>query len=131
MDNENPPPISEQNAPPPPPPAVPSPADTQADPTTRNARHNCIVMFILFCLAIAATLASLMQRGTAPAVAGLGVLGTFAAAGGVFAAIYVPLRWQTLRSVRPPLGILGIIGGIGLIAYLAMILMGLAVTALS
>ena len=46
----------------------------------------------------------------------------FGLASGVFAAIYVPLRWRQIKDLPRNIRLLGLIGGFGLIAILVICL---------
>ena len=89
------------------------------DPRTKNARENCIVMFVIFCLAmLVLVLAGLGGAESA------GCYGLFVVAGEVYAALYLPLRWRVIRELSPTVRTLGLIGGFGLIGVLALTILG-------
>ena len=85
-------------------------------------------MFVLFVAALATTVGGTIvtvARGAGKQSLTVNCLWAFAVAGGVFAAIYLPVRWKTLRGLEPPFKVLGLIGGFGLIAM--ALLAGLAI----
>lgn len=95
-----------------------------------HARQNCVVMFVLLIVFVL----GMVVMVAAAAIGGplsLGVaslLGCFlwmVPIAGVFAAIYLPVRWQLLKEIESGYRTLGLIGGIGLIAILVLGLLGL------
>lgn len=77
------------------------------DPKVRNAKQNCIAMFVVFCAGSAYPPLLL--------------------AAGLFAAFYLPLRWKVIRSLPTTFRVLGLIGGFGLLGFLTL---GIVVVAL-
>ncbi len=94
----------------------------------RNAKQNAIAMFVLFCLGVLGTGAPVVMILLDSDFGWLTCLSWAIIAGGVFAAIYVPVRWKVLRALSPGYRKLGMIGGIGLIALLVLNILSLAVT---
>ena len=94
----------------------------------RNAKQNAIAMFVLFCLGALATGVPVAMILLGADFGGLSCINWAVIAGGVFAAIYLPIRWKVLRSLSPGYRKLGMIGGIGLIVLLALNILSLAVT---
>lgn len=94
-----------------------------------HARQNCVVMFVLlivFVLGMVVMLAAAATGGPiAPKVAGfLGCFLWMVPIAGIFAAIYLPARWQLLKEIERGYRTLGLIGGIGLIAIVVLGLLG-------
>lgn len=94
-----------------------------------NAHVNCRMMFgllLFFVLALGietvsrtTTDAFLSKRGVHVVPRGTDILfGLMLLGTGVFAAIYVPLRWNVIKQVRNPARVLGLIGGFGLMLLL-------------
>ncbi len=87
-----------------------------------NAKQNSVVMFVIFLLwllGLSATIADIL-RGESGIV---GVGACFAQTGmlgGIYAAIYLPLRWKTLMRLPQHFRVMGLIGGFGLIALFAL-----------
>jgi hypothetical protein len=72
----------------------------------RNAKTNCITMFVMFCVCAV----TFWFPGC----------GFVAIACGVFAAIYVPIRWRAIKALPNPCRTLGMIGGFGLIVMIVL-----------
>ena len=85
-----------------------------------KARHNAIAMFILLQLWVMGLLGHVLiavfsHRYTEPScIQFTGMLG------GIYAAVYLPLRWRALLQLPRILSLLGFIGGIGLITLLLL-----------
>ena len=58
------------------------------------------------------------------------VPGPFVLAAGIWAAIYLPLRWRQLKDLPRPLNVLGLVGAIGLCSLLALLLLAAIVAAI-
>ena len=90
----------------------------------KNAKQNAVAMFSLFvpnAIAVFATLVAAVM-GVRPAYTGW--VGAPAVIGGLFAVVYLPLRWRLLRSLPSPYATLGTIGGVGLIVLLVLAILG-------
>lgn len=87
----------------------------------KNARKNAIAMFGVLILWAAFMVFDVVVMFMSGSRLTWGVCFEFPGQlSGWFAAIYLPLRWQVLRNLPRPFGILGLIGGIGLVALLLM-----------
>jgi hypothetical protein len=93
-----------------------------------NARQNCIAMFVVLMLWLAAISVQVHYAMSGKKGAGEpGCIGTAVVLGGIYAAIYLPLRWRTIRQLPSPYGTLGIIGGVGLIVIVCLSIIAVAV----
>jgi len=82
----------------------------------KNATQNCIAMFAIGAIGMVGMIAGLLaELRDEPRQAGLSIVGIIA---GVFAAIYLPLRWKLIMQQSPTVRTLGLIGGFLLIAVL-------------
>jgi hypothetical protein len=123
------------------PPPVPVPPEPTVDDRKRvriirNAKQNCIAMFVIFALLVVVSIvmiAAVLTRGqsgvtatsASPESSRFGCIGTAAIAGGIFALIYLPFRWRIIKELSPTVKALGLIGGFGLIAFLLLATLGL------
>ena len=123
------------SVPTPPPLTSPVPRATPDDKKIKNARQNCIVMFVIFAALVLLTVTAVAtrlanQQGPGHMVPMFGCVGWTAPLAAIFAAIYLPLRWRVIMQLSPPIRALGVIGGFGLIAMtllgVAGLLLGLA-----
>lgn len=94
----------------------------------RAAKQNTITMFVVFVLCMLSFLgvgvaSARGSRGEGPALSS-GCIGLFAIATGIFAAIYLPLRWRVIMSLPKSFKVLGLIGGFGLIGLLLLMGVG-------
>jgi hypothetical protein len=97
-------------------PAINTSAFTQLSHTTtiqRNAKINCITMFVMF--------------GICAVIFWFPGCGFVAIAAGVFAAIYVPIRWRAIKALPNPVRTLGMIGGFGLMALIPLSIIAMGV----
>ena len=108
----------------PPPPL--SPEHRKAAKTVKNAKVNAITMFVLFVVGVAMYIAMMVGEATGRRF-NPGRYATLVLFAELFAAVYLPLRWRTLRRLPGAHGTLGIIGGLGLIVMLALTVVGLAI----
>ncbi len=119
----------------PPPLTSPVPGVTPEEKKVKNAKHNCITMFVVFALFSLLFVASALSRlgaiGAGASYGGMGCMGCAALAGGIFAAIYLPLRWRIIMQLPNPYRALGLIGGFGLIASLLLVMVGVIVPMLA
>ena len=86
-----------------------------------NAKQNSVAMFVIFLLwlmglssQIIGILHGRAKTTDASCFATAGMLG------GIYAAIYLPLRWKTLMRLPQHFRVMGLIGGFGLIALFAL-----------
>jgi len=86
-----------------------------------NAKQNSIAMFVIFLLWLLGLSSQIIGilRGRSEAsdvncFASVGMLG------GIYAAIYLPLRWKTLMRLPQHFRVMGLVGGFGLIALFAL-----------
>ena len=99
------------------------PAPTQDDVIVRNARQNCIAMFITFLVAAAGMAIGLLRSLTGSIVADLPVALSATpcvTVCGLFAIVYMPVRWRIIGQLPPAYRRMGRIGGLGLIALLVI-----------
>lgn len=112
---------------------APMPPETlaleQKQKTAKNARQNCIVMFVLLLGMVLLFLIMIVAEASGVATRDVTISGVFTSllpclglASGVFAAIYVPLRWRQIKDLPRNIRLLGLIGGFGLIAILVICL---------
>jgi hypothetical protein len=93
----------------------------------RNAKQNCIAMFVVLMLWLVAISVQVHYAMSGKKGAGEpGCIGTAVVLGGIYAAIYLPLRWRTIRQLPSPYGTLGIIGGVGLIVVVFLSIIAVA-----
>ena len=96
----------------------------------RVAMDNCIAMFVIFALLSLLFVASVLSRlgaiGAGAPYGGMGCMGCAMLVGGIFAAIYLPLRWRVIMGLPGSFKVLGLIGGFGLIGFLLLGIVGLA-----
>jgi len=99
------------------------PAPTQDDVIVRNARQNSIAMFITFLICAAGTAIGLLRSlggstvGDLPPALSATPCVTVC---GLFAIVYMPLRWRVIGRLPPAYRRMGRIGGLGLIALLVI-----------
>ncbi len=101
-----------------------------ADPEARrqakiisNAKQNAVAMFVVFLLwlmGLSATIAGILQGEPDTAVGVGACFGPAGMLGGIYAAIYLPLRWKTLMSLPQSFLVMGLVGGVGLITLIAI-----------
>ncbi len=98
----------------------------------RTARKNCLAVFVAFLVAfVFAVYWTILvgdlggDLGDVAIGGGLGLVFTWVI--GLYAAIYVPLRWRVIGRLSPTIKILGLIGSAGL---LGMMLTGAVVALL-
>ncbi len=86
-----------------------------------NAKQNSIAMFVIFLLWLLglSRLIAVALQGDAD-MTGVGCFASAGMLGGIYAAIYLPLRWKTLMSLPQSFRVMGLIGGFGLIALIAL-----------
>jgi hypothetical protein len=100
----------------------PTPRQRREAQILRNARRNAVNMFVL--LLVTAVMVAvnvtvyLLRPGTLDPL--LPLWGMASLAGGVFATIYLPLRWRAIWRVGRPYNVLGLVGGIGLMTFFAL-----------
>jgi hypothetical protein len=82
-----------------------------------NAKQNMIVLFVLFCLFTLAVAAAITRSEAAKVIA---MGGGCAPIAGIFAAIYMPIRWRVIMSLPPGIRTMGLIGGFGCIVVAAV-----------
>ncbi|HET6429484.1 MAG TPA: DUF4339 domain-containing protein [Phycisphaerae bacterium] len=126
--------LKQFGSPAPPPMTSPIPASPPQDRKVKNAKQNCIAMFVIFVALAVLMVWALAVRlgapsGSAPAAVGMGCIGWAAPFAAVFAAIYLPLRWRVIMQLSPAVRTLGLIGGFGLIAVMLLGLVGWLVLA--
>ncbi|MFW6146481.1 MAG: DUF4339 domain-containing protein [Planctomycetota bacterium] len=97
------------------------PAPTQDDIIVRNARQNSIAMFITFLLCAAGMTVGLLR--SLAGSTGIGLTAALSATPcvtvcGLFAVVYMPLRWRVIGQLPPAYRRMGRIGGLGLIVLL-------------
>ncbi|MFB3890618.1 MAG: DUF4339 domain-containing protein [Phycisphaerae bacterium] len=110
---------SELTGGPPPLPSGPTPLERLK---VRNAKQNCVTLFAVFLVALVLLLASLLEIMIGPgSPISFGCATWLALGGGVFATIYLPLRWQTLKALAGPYKAMGMIGGLGLVLVLVIV----------
>jgi hypothetical protein len=85
-----------------------------------NAKQNSIAMFVIFVLSLTVIMVESVSALSGKEPPNAGCLGNAAALGGIYAAIYLPLRWRTIRQLPSPFGALGLIGGFGLIGIIVV-----------
>jgi len=99
------------------------PVPTQDDVIIRNARQNSIAMFITFLLSAAGMAIGLVRSLTGamggPAATALSVTPCVTVCG-LFAVVYMPLRWRVIAQLPRAYRRMGWIGGLGLIALLLL-----------
>lgn len=110
--------------------ALMSPEERKAAQIVKNAKVNAIAMFLVF-LSGLAVLGDAIVAAVAGKYIGPRVQDSALLIAGLFAAIYVPLRWRTLRQLPAGFRLLGLIGGLGLIGLLVLGVLGLALRALA
>jgi len=110
------------------------PIDDKTRKILKNAKSNCIVMFVIFCIAAPVSLLALATNP--PSIRGFYVYQNASGAGctcclwplaSLFAAVYLPLRWQYLKKLSPTFRTLGLIGGFGLIGMLILWVLGILI----
>ena len=121
--------LKQSGSPVPPPMTSPIPASPGLDRKVKNAKQNCIAMFVIFVALAVLMVGGLAVQlgapaGAAPAAVGMGCIGWAAPLAAIFAAIYLPLRWRVIMQLSPAVRNMGLIGGFGLIAVLALGLVG-------
>ena len=87
--------------------------------SVRLAGQNCIVMFVVFLpvlFSFGQAFAGWTQ-GSSGRVTNFNVLSSVGIACGVYAAVFLPLRWRTIMTLSPVKKVLGLIGGFGLILH--------------
>ncbi|MHC4718084.1 MAG: hypothetical protein ACYS5V_14015 [Planctomycetota bacterium] len=96
------------------------------DRKVRNAKQNCIAMFVIFALGALGTLsvfvAALARPDVAAASAAGGCMLWASPIAALFAAIYLPLRWRVIMSLPAGYRRLGLIGGFGLIGMMLLVI---------
>jgi hypothetical protein len=96
-----------------------SPEEHKAYMIVKNAKVNAIAMFVIFVGGVgeivAATNAALGHKRFEG-----DCWGTAVVLGGLFAVVYLPMRWRTLAKLPTAFAVLGFIGGIGLLVLLAL-----------
>lgn len=103
---------------------------SQLDPRTRiilrNARHNCITMFVLLVLPLVLLASGVAMSLARPSQGGEMVASLasctsiFSLVGALYAMLYLPLRWRAIMSLPRGIKVLGLIGGFGLIVLLVV-----------
>ena len=91
----------------------------------KNATQNCIAMFVVAMLGIMGSAGAAFARVSGSSV-NVSCVGLAAATGGIFAMIYLPLRWKVIMQQSPVVRVLGLIGGFilvgfGILGILAMV----------
>lgn len=116
-----------------------APVDKRQARIIKNAKQNCIAMFVLFCLQASAMVTSLIINvASAPLMRSARSNqgdSTFVFAGcwsiaAIFAVFYVPIRWRVILALPKTYRTLGLIGGLGLIGLLVLGLFALLVASL-
>lgn len=129
QDGMTPPPVF-----PPPFTATPAmPVDKRQARIIKNAKQNCIVMFILFCLQVTTTLSTIIlgfastpqMRTYGRSGGGVFLSASCWSIAAIFALFYVPIRWKVILALPKTYKVLGLIGGLGLIGLLALALFGM------
>lgn len=101
------------------------PIDTKTQKILKNAKQNCIAMFVLFVIAaplslVAVVLSASTYSGTGVPQGASGCCPCIWPLASLFAAIYLPLRWQYLKQISSTVRTLGLIGGFGLIGMFVL-----------
>jgi hypothetical protein len=91
-------------------------------------------MFVLFVLVLAAFAYAVLaavssSTGSRSLFLPLGCLGYLIPPAGIFAAIYLPVRWRYFMELPSSFRALGLIGGFGLIGLVALLLVAGAIQA--
>ena len=99
------------------------PAPTRDDVIVRNARENSVAMFITFLVSAVIMAVGLLRSMTGST--GMGLPAALSATPcvtvcGLFAIVYMPLRWRVIGQLPPAYRRMGRIGGLGLIALLVI-----------
>jgi hypothetical protein len=102
--------------------------DEAQRPGGRRMAFVCVVMFVLLVLALprlgrAAVLRTWAWQGGEVLV---DLLSLLALVGGLFAAVYLPVRLQRILRLPPTPKVLGLVGGGGLIVHLGFSLLNFA-----
>ncbi len=84
------------------------------------AKRNAIGMFILLQLWLMGLLAYVVIAIVRSRYTGVACINCTGILGGIYAAVYLPLRWRTLLQLPRTTRLLGFIGAIGLIALLLL-----------
>lgn len=86
-----------------------------------NAKQNSVAMFVIFLLWLMglARLIAVALHGYED-MTGVGCFAWAGMLGGIYAAIYLPLRWKTLMRLPQHFRVMGLVGGFGLIALFAL-----------
>lgn len=103
-----------------------------------NAAKNCKAMFVVFVIMAAwlcvVAVTTALGRGPWQGSGGLRMLQSLSncmavigLACGLFAAIYLPLRWRVIKALPRRARTLGLVGGFGLMAALLLSLIGMLV----
>ncbi len=90
-----------------------------------NARQNSVTMFVIFLLGLMGLLVqiAIILRGNAETTGG-GCFVMVGVLGGIYAAIYLPLRWKILMTLQQNFRVMGLVGGFGLLALLPLSIAG-------
>jgi len=109
-----------------PPMTSPVPTPATGDKAVRNAKQNCIAMFVIFVGVLVLSVLAVASRfaGRVPLAAPLGCFAWAAPLAAIFAAIYLPLRWRVIMQLSPAVRTMGLIGGFGLIGLFLLGLLG-------
>ena len=109
--------------------ARPISVDDRTRRIIRNAKQNCIALFVCFVLGLMpvfSTFATMLIRGGGAGAATSGIVGLGACIVpiGTFAAIYLPVRWRFIMELPSAYKVLGLIGGFGFMGLLALYVLG-------
>lgn len=111
--------------------------DHKTSRIVRNAKRNTVTLFVVFVLCLLPVVISVLfalarhrtvARGISVEVTAFGC-SHFVWTAGIFAAIYLPVRWRYISQLPSPFKTLGLIGGIGLVT-LFLLQLGWLVVAL-
>jgi hypothetical protein len=86
-----------------------------------NAKQNSVAMFVVFLLFLMTLMAQVTIAMSGKKAGDGGCIGTAGILGGIYAVIYLPLRWRTIWQLPSSFRVMGLIGGFGLIALLALL----------